>query len=53
MNMERLSKVGTNLAYSSKCSYNFSAIIKRKLRSKIKIVNESVNMIEAKTCFSD
>lgn len=51
--MERVSKVGTNLAYSAKCSYHFSAIAKKNLCSKIKTVNKAVNMIEAKTCFSD
>lgn len=53
MNTERVSKAGTNLIYSAKCSYHFSAIAKKNLWNKIKTVSEAVNMIEAKTCYSD
>lgn len=48
---EGVSQVGTNLAYSAKCSYHFSAIAKKNLCYKIKTVNETVNMIKVKTLF--
>lgn len=51
--MERVGKVGTSLSFTAECSYDFSAIAKKKLCNKTKTVNEAVNTIEAKTCFSD